>query len=524
MKTVLPVWGTPEACFSGLWRRVPRYIRLTFASAMVLGLATHLYMFANKLTNHDDIGHLFSADYGTASGRWLLPAVLGLDGPFSTPWLIGMISLLCLAGTACFTVALLRIRRPLGCIVTAAVMVAFPTVTATFTYMFTADAYFFSLMLAAFGAYAAVRLRWWGLVFGAAAITCSMGIYQSYLGVAAVLMVGALLFDTLDGELPFQELLLKGVRLLGTLAVSVAVYMVLVKFTTRNVGLVDYMGISDMGKISLEELPRLIFESYTGYLKFFLRDDFGYHFGFLKYAFAAVALCAIVLGVLLLRQRRLGPARTALAVVLAAVYPMAGNVIAIMVPGGGIHTLMIYGLSYILIIPVALADYMEIDSKKVSRQAFHAAASWIILLTVALTAYSYAVTANTVYLNIDLSLRQCTAYSTRLLDRIESCEGYRQGMPVVLLGSTVAEEALSPTPEMDRVQMTGAFNLAGFRTSYTYGYFLRYYLGFTGEVYLGDSEQAMAMAETDNARDMPLYPEAGSVRVIDDMVVVKLNG
>lgn len=512
---------SPGACLEKLWKRVPKYIRLTFAAAVVLGILTHLYMFVNKLPNHDDLGHLFSFDYGTASGRWLLPLIARVDGPFSTPWIIGMISVLCLAGAVCFTVSLLRIRSPLGCIAAAAIMVSFPTVTATFTYMFTADAYFFSLLLAAFGAYAAARFRPpMGIVLGAAAITLSAGIYQSYLGIAAVLMVGALLFETLDGKDSFRALLLKGVQMAGTLACSVAAYMVIVRISTRNVALVDYMGISDMGKLSLGELPRLVWESYWKYYTFFLKNDSGYHFGFLKYAFCAVALCGIALGLLLLRERRLGMARTALALALAAVYPLAGNLIYIMVPdSGSIHTLMIYGLSYILIAPVALADYTELNSRALSKQAIQSAAGWVILLTISATAYSYAITANMAYLNIDLSLQQCTAYSTRLLDKIESCEGYRRGMPVILLGSGTREAELSPTPEMNRFYMTGLLDFAGFRTSYTYNYFLRYYLGYSGEVYLGSS----TLSELDEVRAMPLYPEAGSIRVIDGSVVVKLN-
>lgn len=526
MNASLPEWKTPDACFSGLWKRIPAYIRLTFAAAVVLGFATHLYMFANKLTNHDDIGHLFLAEYGTASGRWLLPPVLQLDGPFSTPWLIGILSILCIAGAACFTVALLRIRRPLACIVTAGIMAAFPTVTATFTYMFTADAYFLSLMLATLGAYLAVRLHPIpGIILGAAAVTCSMGIYQSYLGVAAVLMVGALLFEVLDGKGSFKELFLKGVRLLGTLILSVIAYMIIVKITTRITGLVDYMGISHMGQISLKELPCQILWSYKTYFTFFFQDEFGYHFDFLKYALTAAALCAAVLLVLLLRERRLDPARTALAVFLAAAYPLAGNMIYIMVPDvNEVHTLMLYGLSYILLLPIALAEYAEFEPKKLPQRTFHAIASWVIVLTMAATAHSYAVTANTVYLKIDVSMRQCTAYSIRLLDKIESCEDYIQGMPVVLLGSSVPDWSLYPTPQMNNVSMIGVFDMAAFRSSYTYGVFLRYYLGFPGGVYLDGTEPAKAMAELDSVQDMPIYPAPGSIQVIDDTVVVKLNG
>lgn len=513
---------TPEESFSGLWKRIPSYIRLTFAAAVALGLVTHLYMFTNKFTNHDDIGHLFLADYGTASGRWLLPTVLSLDGPFSTPWLIGMLSILCLAGTACFTVSLLRIRHPLGCVVTAAVLVSFPPVTATFAYMFTSDAYFFSLLLAAFGAYAAVRWGWIGTALAAVSITLSMGIYQSYLGVAAVLMVGALLFETLDGKRSFQQLFWTGVRLAASLAAALAAYMIIVHFTSQRIPLVDYMGISEMGKIAPADLPRLIARSYKKYVTFFLKNDAACHFGFLRYWFAAAGLCAAALGVLLLWERKLGPARTILAAALAAVYPLAGGLIYVMVPGD-VHMLMVYGLSYLLIAPVALADYMEGVPDKLPMKAFRAAAGWIILLTVALTAYSYMITANTAYLKIDLSMRQCTAYSTRLLDKIESCEGYRQGMPVALVGSDVEEEALTPTPELDYIQMIGVFDLGDFRTSYTYERFLRSYLGFAGEVHLGDSETAQAFAAAPQVQAMPLYPQAGSVQVIEGTVVVKLN-
>ena len=88
----------PDQALGRLWAKTPGYIRLTCAAALVLGLAAHLFMFTNKLPNHDDVGHLFSATYGTASGRWLLPLILRLDGNYSMPWLIGLLALLCLAG------------------------------------------------------------------------------------------------------------------------------------------------------------------------------------------------------------------------------------------------------------------------------------------------------------------------------------------------------------------------------------------------------------------------------------------
>lgn len=65
---------TPSSFLEGTLRRVPKYTRLTFISACVIGMVTHLFMFANKLPNHDDIGHLFSDTYGTASAAGFCPS------------------------------------------------------------------------------------------------------------------------------------------------------------------------------------------------------------------------------------------------------------------------------------------------------------------------------------------------------------------------------------------------------------------------------------------------------------------
>lgn len=514
---------SPDTCLRRLHGRVPDYIRITFISALILGLLTHMYMLTNKLTNHDDLSVLFGNDYGAASGRWFLPFATQLSGGFSMPWLIGLFSLLCLAGTACFVVSLLRIRRPLGCVLTAAVLVSFPTVAATLTYMFTAGAYFLALLLAAFGAWAAVRFGWWGSALGVLALVLSLGSYQSYLPVAVVLMVGAMLLETMDGERPFSALMGKGLRLVATLAAAVAVYMLIVRVTTAETGLVDYMGLQEMGQLKLAELPALVKKSYTEYFALFLKNERGFHFGFLPYAFGLSAAGVLVLEGMILVRRRLGPARTVLALALVAVYPLAGGLIYVMVPNAVVHDLMTYGLCFILLVPIFMAEYAAEVFQDGGARLPRALVGWIAALTVALTAYSYMIVDNNAYLKIDVSMRQCEAYSTRLLARIEDCEGYRPGMDVVLVGSEIREAALSPTPQFNSVQLIGVLDMGGFRTTYTYGYFLRYYCGFTDPVYLGSSAQGLAFAATEQVQAMPCYPQAGSVQVIDGSVVVKLN-
>ena len=520
----LPRLQSPGEAMEALLRQIPKHLRFTFLAAAALGFLTHGFAFANKFTNHDDLNQMFYADYGTASGRWLLPPILRLSGDFSMPWIIGILSILCLALTACLTVSMLRIRSSAGCLASAALLVSFPAVAATFGYMFTADAYFFSLFLAVLAAYATCRWSWRGSLAGIVLLTLSMSIYQAYLPASAVLMVGYLLLEALDGTCSFRALLMKGVRLSATLAAAAAVYIFTVKLTAGTEGLTDYEGIADMGRVSLSQIPRLVYYSYRKYYYFFWQNDWGCHFRFLRWGFLLSGLGSLCLGLVLLHKRRLGSLRTGLVLMLALIYPLAGTFIYVMVPNGYVHIHMLYPMVYILLLPLSLLEYAGSLAEVLPSPLFPRILSWILALTLGIAAYSYWLTDNNAYLKADFAFRQCAAWSDRLVARVEDCEDYHPGMKVVLLGSNEREKAMSPTPELNAARLVGIFDLGDLRTFFTYRHFLRYFLAFTDPVYTGDSETAVRFAELEEVKAMPLYPQQGSVRVIEGTVVVKLNG
>lgn len=520
---------TPEQVFGWLRAHTPSHIRWTFAAAMVLGLVVHLYMFTNKLPNHDDIHHLFECDYGTQSGRWLLPYVLKWAGDFSLPWLNGFLGLLCLAGTACLTVSLFRIRRPLACIITAGLLVSFPTVVSTYTYMFTADAYFFGLFLAAFGAYAASRFPIMGIPLGAIAVICSMGIYQSYFPVATVLMVGGLLVDCLDGSESYLHLLFRGIKMLAALALGMIVYMAVARWATAALGgLSDYMGISSMGQISLSELPDLIRKCYDTYPEYFTENDYGWYFSYLPGLMQAAVYATLALFALLVVRRRVGVLRGLLAVVLLVLYPLAANLIHVMVGGADIHYLMIYGAVYLLVLPVALADRAgeTLEGLGRLRGTLASLLSWLLIVTMALVTFSYTVADNQAYFKMDLALEQLNAYSNRLVSAIEQAPGYTADVPVLLVGTSGSEAQIAGvTPALNELQMTGVFSMPTYRAQYSYGEYLNDFLALPNTVYVdkSESEQAQAVAHSESVAALPAYPAAGSIQLIDGYLVVKLG-
>lgn len=524
-KTPLPRPITdPEAFFSRLFRAVPKHIRLCFVSSVFLGLVVHMYMFTNKFLNHDDLGHLFGSDYGAASGRWLLPWVLKLDGDFSLPWLIGVLSVLMLALSACLIVSVMKLRRPLSVVITSALVVSFPPVASTFAYMFSADAYFLGLALACLAAYLTDRYPF-GFLGGVAAITLSLGIYQGYFGVAAFLMLGALVLYTLEGEMPIRDLLLRALRSFAALAGALVIYFVIVKITSLKYPLVDYMGISNMGHINPADIPRLVLSAYREYIHFFLYNSNSVHFGFLKYAFLLTAAATVFLIVLTGIRERLSPIRWLLLAFLAAIFPLAGNLIFLMAADTLPHMLMLYGMLGVLIAPLAVTDASYARSTEHTGSVFHtlsALCCWVIVLTLSISAYSYAVFSNEAYLKMDLSYRQAYAYSNRLLSAIESSEDYAAGVPIVLVGSELGA-AYEPTPELDGIELTGVMDMKHLLTAYTYDNFLKRFLGVSGEIYDTQSELSQQFACRAEVECMRCYPGEGFIQKLDGYLVVKLG-
>lgn len=514
----------PETLAEKIRGKVPPYIKLCFASSVILGLVIHMYMLTNKLPNHDDIGHLFGSDYGTASGRWLLPGVLGLDGDLSMPWLIGVISVLLLALSACLIAAVMRIRTPVSVVVLSALVVSFPAVASTFVYMFSADAYFLSFALACLSAFLTDRYRF-GFIGGAAVLVLSLGIYQGYLGVSAFLMLGALILYVLEGKMPLKEVWLRALKSAAVLALGVVGYMLIVKLSTLNEPLVDYMGIADMGKLSLSEIPALVKRAYLSYPHFFLWNSMGAHFGFLKYAFWLTAAATVFLIAVTGIRGKLNWQRWLVLVFFIIIYPLAGNLIYLMTPDASPHMLMLYGLVGMLTAPLSAVNAYNDEGKRSSfgQAQISSLCCWVITISLALTSYSYALFSNEVYLKLQLTYEQTFAYSVRLVNAIETSEYYSEDSIVMLIAVEPGQAAHNPTPELDSIQITGTANMQELINSYTYGRYLNRYAGLKNEVYDTQHEYSMDFAKRDEVLALSCYPSEGCITRLDGYIVVRLS-
>lgn len=503
---------------------IPRRLWITFFSTIILGLLIHMPMFTKKLPNWDDMHHTFHFDYGVFSGRWFVPIISKLDGAYSMPWVIGVFSLIIIAISACLVVKIMDIKQPIFCLLVAGVMVSFPTVTATFTYMFTAMPYLMSLLLAILSVNFSDNGKI-GWVISTLLITFSLGLYQSYIGVTAALFVYRVFMMCFDNEANYKQIITRGLKYLGILLFGLLLYMLIVKLSTWQTGLSAYKGIDSMGKISLDRMPELISNAYLYYFDFFIKDELNLFASWLSILFLSFPIVSFFLVQVLAFKMHINKVNHIFAgLLLFLILPLAGNIIFLMVPDSEPHILMLYGLVIILITPLSLYEktvsHDDQKSKVLSKAMI--LSGWIITFVLLMTSYQNLLSANKVYFKMSLAYEQTFAYSNRLIFAVENMEGYQKDMPIVFIGSPNTNQ-IDPIGHKEDVRLVGVPNFKTNIGSYAYYAFLNEYIGYTGTVYMSKSTVARNFAEQPEVMRMPTYPESGGIIIEDAHVIIKFS-
>lgn len=503
----------------GWLKKIPRPHWYAFAGVWLAGLFAHGYMFANKLPNHDDVQSFLTKGAGISLGRWGLGAVGRLDGSYSAPWMLGLFSLFLLAVTAMLLVEVLRIQKPLFAALTGAVLAVFPTVTSMFAYMFTSDAYAVSVLLAVLAAFLARKGHWW-LLAAAGCVTASLSLYQAFLGWTAALLVYGLFADSLHPQASAKKIFLTGAAQAGALALGVAAYLGLTRvFLVLSDSQLDgYMYVNQMGELHPEWLPSQLREAYGTFFGVWKPGGRGLSTTSsirLLLAGCLVLLCLFAAGDILRQLMRRKYPETALALLLAALFPVGVNVIWLM-HTSSVHTLMSYPMCMLPIALLARCDsWNKLRFPKGRAGLVRVAGSWLVTGCVGMLVLRYGMLANEAYLEMQINHTRRLSYWSGIVTQIRSLPGYDPGLPVALVGDTSEDPNLPIWWHNHNLDQLCGTDLMIRQVSDQR--FLNLYLA-----YAPSYADPTAMGRMPEVQAMPSYPARGSVDIVDGVIVVKI--
>ncbi len=500
----------------------------TFFITFICMFFTHIYSYTNKLINGDEVKAFMSEpDPGRIEqGRWFKVVLDRIGGRISVPGINMFIICISIAVAICFIAELMEIKGTLKTVALSFVFASFPAMTVTIGYLFVADQYCIAILFSSAAAWCFAKEKLGYDIAGVIILTLSAGTYQSYWCFAVALIYIYAMKWLLEETRDIKAIVKKGLRSLLLPGISLALYAILTKIiqTATNISMTDYAGLNNIGSIDLRTYIFFAKQAYRQALRFYFVDG-----SFVVRHYLVVFNAIVFLGIALfvvfksLRKEYTWFQRISAAVLLFMM-PFMLKMIFVM-SGGQKWMGEVVDLS--LIAPYILLVSILPDLSKIKWGRY---INIICMASVLIIAYEGFLIANTFYMKLQLDLMANFSAATRLVYRIEETEGYHYGMPVVTMGSEKAildenyPDSLDPIMESVGI-LRGSLNTHVVNNESQLERFCEYFLGYDFNTYRGDEKHAVwaEIEKTEEYKNMAVYPAEGSIKVINDMLIIRFR-
>lgn len=503
-------------------------IKISFICAIILGYVTHAFMLFNKLPNHDDFIHLPIKHINFIGlGRWFFLPNLP-SGMYSVPIIIGTLAILYLALLSITLILLFKIKKTFSCIIITGFIVTFPTLSSFFSYMHGSDAFIFALMLASLAILFTYKYRY-GFVIASILFAFLLAIHPMFFCFALALFHTLVIIDLFNKTL-LLEIIKKITRFTLSCLFGYVLYLFILKLllTLTNLKLSTYQGADSLGVLLifqlLKTLPVYIYETYHGVIMFFTSYPWGtinrFHTALTYLNIIMLTLFFTLLTFIYFRKKIYKDKwRSVILFVTLISLPATLNCMVIFSQGKAAALLYAYPMILVYILIVKLSEIC-LDNINDKNLIFNIYQKWITISLSILIIWNYFIITNQAYFQLHYAYQQLYAFTVRLETRIENTMGYDPNIPIVLIGRGT-ENCLSSL-EFNKVnRITGILNAKEFFTCYSYSFFMKYYTGFNG-IYLS-YDKIREIRDTAEVELMPLYPRTGSIKIVNNILVVKFG-
>lgn len=505
-----------------LFSKISTECRIGFISAFIWGIIAHGMALFNKFSFNDDI-QLFYIGSTYQSGRWMLGIIndfhLKLFGwaTYSMPLLNGLFSIMFIAIVVVIFIDLYNIKNKILCVAISGLLVVFPVITSLFGYMFTAPSYMFGLAIGVGGVWILCSYkRWYTYVIGILLCACCVGVYQAYIPVLISAIVIYMIKINVESDKEkiadyFKEALYYIFACIGFLLTYIGINNFFL--ISYNQELLGYRGLNTLGATSLSGYVHRVILAYK---EFFLptlnnRIDM-YPMGvlrFYKLLLLAIIFFSVILLVRLIRKDIL---KSIYVFVLMICIPLATNFIYVMCDIAEIHTLMVYGKVMLFVYVLWLANKC-LEDKILCVQSV----SKITILVILIVNIMYCRFDNACYLKAEFVQQQTISYYTMLSTQIKNCEGYRDELPVVFINWPGINDSSIKTADAFRdIKIIPYGDTSELIGNYAWQRFMEYWCGYCPTVL-----DAAPYQENEEVLAMPSYPDDGSIKIIDGVIVIK---
>lgn len=495
---------------------------LAFASTFIWGIFAHAYIFLNNSISHDSLNEfIYINEWKVAIGRVLAPALKGILGTkIAFVWSVGIISLIFLSLSVFLLIKIFNIKSKIASILISGVLTVNITIIAlTASCIHDLDVNSLSILSAILAVYCWKKSK---NVFLLGSVFCvlTLGIYQCNISIVITLIIMCSIVDLIYKK-DFKEVLINGFKGIGMILLGGIIYIALLKIIPlcMNIYLVDHT----YNSVVIRDISLMnIYNAYVGCIKSIITAVSIYPVKFTSIIHIALFIIMIIVYANVLRNKKYEIKTKILITVLFLILPFGMNITYIL-DGGYAHDMMKYAYWFIYVFVIILVsdklclENIKEKAKKVISICPYALIFCILCGNVQL--------ANETYLKKEIESKATLAYMNRVLERIESYEEYQEGVTEVAFVVKIPKTLNKRIPGFENsYKITGngssyAINGRGDRIYYE-AYFNYIVLN---PIKLAEQDKWDKIQTLEEVKEMKSYPDKNCMKMIDNVLVVKLG-
>lgn len=495
--------------------------------AFLFFMLAHAYGILNFPIAHDSMSEYYlfgNVDYAgipdyilkIRAGRFievLYKALLG--GKFALPWLSGMLSMLWICGFTVLILNLFEIDDLVDITISAGLLVTNITVTATLaTYMHDADTNFLGLLFAGLAAFLWSKKQK-GYLLGIPFVILCLGCYQSYFCVIITLIMFKCILALMRG-CKTKHVCISGTKGIVMLVAGGLLYLALYRITVKIFGTTIGGNFGTLGHATTMPFIKRLIRTYDKWGTMTFGPISVYPHRVIQGICLLIAAAGMLAGIAYLCSRKYKISGKALTLGLVLLLPLGMNATYFLCPPGVTDLSMYaYWLFYLLVFIMI----RQMEKPCLDRRKSFSIFKRVAFLLISVLIWSNIQTSNAAYTLREMQNMATLSTMTRVFDQIEKTDGYTEGeTEICLIGAPELDvpEGFERVSDLSGISFGGPLSIDIRIKSYA-----SYYLG--KDIKMMEIEDRRKLFENKYVEMMPVFPQEGSVQMIDHAIVVKLR-
>lgn len=491
---------------------------LIFFIVFVLGIITNFTFITTKGISPDALSmnnFYWAGEWEISLGRFGIKFIDMLRAGLVNKFLIILMCLLYLALSIMLITRTFKIKSKVSIFILSMIIAVAPQFTETYLFIYCADSYCFAFLMANLAVFFLSKSKG-KKIYNILSIVCTIitcSIYQAYLGVILGLIILLIISKILNNE-KISSIVKDGLKYIFIVAVGVILYYIILKIIIAIMGisLSAYKGANNLGIENIKQLPYTILRTYIDFHNFFFNDKIINNKYYNRFYLYLILIIITIIGIirnLASKKYSCKIVRVEFLICCIVVFPICVNIMDIIAPMTITNLLTGIGiLTSIVIIPIVNKG---LDNKSLSNII-----KWIyIVLTVILT-ITFIIENTFTYMCRQETYENYYAVINNVYNRATQLEGYTKDKK--WLFSYTIEYSPNDLEKANSENNETWGNFAGMKQNKN---FFEKYLGI--QIETCSMEEYNSIILTEEFKNMPIYPEDGSIKIINNIIVVKTS-